>query len=377
MSSGLTDPATVIRVPGGTRAVTRAHRDFGADALAQLGRDQLRKLFHGLLLAEGVTVTEVRRHGDFDDFAVSTSTLWRPHRSLVRLLHRAVEQSDLDDAASYVDAVGFDNALFVTVAEPGPGLRPPHGIHVIPPADTALRIVGSPLARWHDDGPSVAVDRLDLVLQLERSSFSDRIGLQWLPSVALNELPPALIDSGIEPQDVLERKTFRMMTAALLFDGVRYGEAARGKRLPDSVLFWPDGSACSAMVDCKAAANGYTMTADHLLRFVEYCDALAPDLEAEGSPLRYVIVVSSHFPGGDGARHPYHGRAEEVEERTGLQLCYVQASDLAWLAATIEQRELPFEQRRRLDWHSALRAGLITTDQLMRLLDSAPPTGEA
>jgi hypothetical protein len=303
--------------------------------------------------------------------------LWRPHRSLVRLLHRSVEQSDLDDAARYIDAVGFDEALFVTVVEPPTGLTVPHGVHVIPPGDTALRIVGSPLATWHDNGPSVAVGRLDLELQLERSTFSDRIGIQWLPAIALNELPTALIDSGVEPQDVLERKTFRLMTASLLFDGVRYGEAARGKRLPDSVLYWPDGSACSAIVDCKAAANGYTMTADHLLRFVEYCDALSPDLEAEGRPPRYIIVVSSHFPGSGDARHPYHGRAEEVEERTGLHLCYLQASDLAWLAATIEQRELPFEERRRLDWHRALHAGLVTTDELMALVADAAAAGQA
>jgi hypothetical protein len=220
-----------------------------------------------------------------------------------------------------------------------------------------------------EDGPAVAIDRLDLVLQLEQSSFSDRIGIQWLPSVALNELPPSLISSGIEPQDVLERKTFRLLTAAFLFDGVRYGEAARGKRLPDSVLHWPDGSACSALVDCKAAASGYTMTGDHLLRFVEYADALSPELEATDRPLRYIIVVSSHFPGADDDRHPYHGRREELAERTGLQLCYVKASDLAWLAARIEEREVAFDARRQLDWHCALSKGLVGTDDLMALLE--------
>lgn len=350
------------------RTVTRARREFGAAELAALDRHQLRKLCHGLLLAEGAAVTEVRRQSDFDDFAVTTSTLWRVQRSLVRVIHRPVEQSDLDGAAAYIDAVGFDEALFVTVHEPTPDLRAPHSVHLIPPADTALRIVASPLASW-DDGPSVAVERLDLVLQLERANFSDRIGIQWLPSVALNELPPPLLDAGIEPQDVLERKTFRLLTATYLFDGIRYGEAARGKRLPDAVLHWPDGSPCSALVDCKAAANGYVMAADHLLRFVEYFDALAPDLEAAGHPLRYLIVVSSHFPGADGGRHPYYARREEIEERTGLTLCYVKASDLAWLAAAIEERDLTLDRRRQLDWHGALGAGLVGTADLMSLLE--------
>ncbi|MBI4935942.1 MAG: hypothetical protein HY828_18830 [Actinobacteria bacterium] len=356
---------------GPTRAVTRARRDFGPEELAQLDRDQLRKLCHGLLLAEGATVTEVRRQADFDDFAVSTPTLWRQKRSLVRLCFRALDQSHIDDAARYIEAVGIDEVLFLTLVDPPADLTMPHGVYVIPPSDTVLRIIGSPLAAWDSDGPSVAVDRLDLVLRLERADFFDRFGIQWLPSVALNELPPALMESGIEPQDVLERKTFRLVTAAFLFGGQRYGEAARGKRLPDAVLQWPDGSPCSALLDCKAAANGYTMESDHVLRFVEYWDALSPDLEAEGFPLRYMIVVSSHFPGLQGGRHPYYSRAEDILERTGLHLCYVRASDLAWLASTIEEQEMSIERRRRLDWHSALEPGLVTADHLAAIAGGA------
>jgi hypothetical protein len=349
------------------RGVTRARRDFGADDLSLLDRNQLRKLCHGLLLAEGAVVTEVRRQADFDDFAVTTATLWRRRRTLVRLWYRDLRQTDLDDAASFIEAMGFDEALFLTVL-PGGELAAQHGVHVIAPGDTALRIISSPFATWDTAGPAVAVDRLDLVLRLERANLFDRIGIQWLPSVALNELPPVLLDSGLEPQDVLERKTFRVLTACFLFDGTRYGEAARGKRLPDAVLRWPDGTPCSAMVDCKAAASGYTMEADHLLRFMRYWDDLAPALEAAGAPLEYIIIVSSHFPGAAGTRHPFHARAQDIFDKTGLKLCYVQASDVAWLAATLEEREIPFEERRRLDWRSALDGGLVTSESLMSLV---------
>lgn len=353
---------------GAIRPVTRARRDFGADGLAGLDREELRKLCHGLLLAEGVTVTEVRRQADFVDFAVSASTLWHHRRTLVRLWYNEISQSDLDDGATFIDAMGFDDALFLAVVEPPPGLTEPHGIHLIPPGDTKRRIIGSPLASWDDHGPSVAVDRLDLVLRLEQSDFFDRIGVQWLPSVALNELPPSLLEAGVEPQDVLERKTFRVLTASLLFDGVRYGEAARGKRLPDAVLRWPDGSACSALVDCKAAANGYVMDSDHFLRFVRYWDDLAPELEGDGVPPQYLLVISSHFPGTPGDRHPFHARAEDLLDKTGLKLCYVKASDIAWLAATVEQREIPLHDRRRLNWHEALANGIVATTDLMAML---------
>jgi hypothetical protein len=135
--TGAGRPATVAAVDGRNRVVTRAQRSFGVEELARLDRGQLRKLCHGLLLAEGAAVTEVRRQADFDDFAVATSTLWRVQRTLVRVLHRPMTQTDLDDAAAYIGAVGFDEALFVTVHEPTGPISVPHGIHVIPPADTA------------------------------------------------------------------------------------------------------------------------------------------------------------------------------------------------------------------------------------------------
>ena len=348
--------------------VTRARREFGPEELGGLDRDQLRRLLQGLLLAEGATITEVRRSADFDDFVVSISTLWGRRRCLVRLIMRPIEQPDLDDVAHYIDSVGLDEALVLPLRAPEGSLVMPRSVHLVPPGDLANRIVGSPFASWSSDGPSIAVDRLDLVLRLERGEVHDRIGVQWLPSVALNELPPALVDDDVEPQDMLERKSFRLMTASFLFDGVRYGEAARGRRLPDSVLEWPGGSACSALVDCKAAANGYVMEADHLLRFEEYWDALAPELEAANCPLRYLIVISSYFPGAAGDRHPFYGRAQDIRERTGLELAYLRASDLAWLAVTVEELEIPLKDRRGFDWHSAFAPGLVEAEHLMNML---------
>jgi len=46
----------------------------------------------------------------------------------------------------------------------------------------------------------------------------------------------------------------------------------------------------------------------------------------------------------------------------------VKASDLAWLAATVEQRELSLDERRNLAWDEALVNGLVETDALMSML---------
>ena len=137
------------------------------------------------------------------------------------------------------------------------------GVVVVSADEIASRITSSTLARWDEETPSLATDRLDLMLRLSRTAQLDPVGIEWLPSLALNEVPPSLVEYGVDPQDSLERNAFRLLTSTFRFGGTRYGEAARGKRLPDAVLEWPDGSATSALLDCKAASSGYLMDADH------------------------------------------------------------------------------------------------------------------
>ena len=160
--------------------------------------------------------------------------------------------------------------------------------------------------------------------------------------------------------------TFRLLTATFRFGGERHGEADRGERLPDSVLTWAAAADehLAALVDCKAASDGYTMSSDHLLRFVEYVEAARPVLGEAGHQLRYLVVVSSEFPGRLGERHPFHARAAELRGRAGVELAYVRAVDLARLAAVVEGRELSPLQREQLDWRSALDNGLVSAEHL-------------
>lgn len=188
----------------------------------------------------------------------------------MRIYHRPIDQGDLDDARTFAVATGALESLVVPAHGVDGELTVVSGITVIAGDEIAERITSSALVRWDEDRPSLATDRLDLMLRLASTALLDPVGIQDLPPLALNELPPALVEYGIEPQDLLERKAFRLLTATFRFGGVRYGESARGKRLPDAVLDWPDGSATSALLDCKAASSGYLMDSDHFLRFVNY-----------------------------------------------------------------------------------------------------------
>jgi hypothetical protein len=193
----------------------------------------------------------------------------------------------------------------------------------------------------------------------------DPVGIRWLPTLALNELPPEIAGLGHAPQDLLERMTFRLLTLALRFGGERLGEAQRGHRLPDAVLRWDRGKA--ALLDCKAARDGYVMDADHELRFANYANALSEQLQAAGAALHYIVVVSSEFP-GNVARHPHVARAASLRERAGVDLVYLRALDLARLALAVEASELSPAEREALGWASAFDRGLVTFSDLEALL---------
>lgn len=352
------------------RPVTRAQRGFGPAQLGALERDEVRKLCHAMLLAEGASVEDYRTQADFDEFSVGMPSLWHTQRIIVRIYHRAVGSDDLINSHKFAIATGATGSLVLSTVESA-SIAPPPGVVFIPPAATADRITSSALATWEDSRPSLAIDRLDLALRLAEVRILDPVGIQWLPTLALNELPSILVDAQAEPQDLLEKKAFRLMTSTFRFGGVRYGESRRGQALPDAVLHWADGSGTAAIVDCKAASSGYIMTSDHFLRFVRYWEVLNPELTQEGFSLQYLIIVSSYFPGAGDGRHPFHHRHSQLREKTGLGLAYVMASDLAWIAAEMEADEVPLARRARIGWDMLLQKGLVNTEHFAEALSEA------
>ena len=73
------------------------------------------------------------------------------------------------------------------------------GVVVVSADEIASRITSSTLARWDEETPSLATNRLDLMLRLSRTAQLDPVGIEWLPSLALNEVPPSLVEYGVAP----------------------------------------------------------------------------------------------------------------------------------------------------------------------------------
>ena len=102
----------VVSNDNGTRPVTRAHRSFGAEQLRQLKREDVRKLCHGLLLADCAVVDDYRSNAEIDEFAVTVPGLWHMQRVLVRIYHRPIRQDDVDDARTFARRPAHSSRLY-------------------------------------------------------------------------------------------------------------------------------------------------------------------------------------------------------------------------------------------------------------------------
>lgn len=351
--------------------VTRPDRRFGPDELNALAPAHRRKLAQVLLNDTGAHIVEFQTTGTHEEFMLETPLLWRARRVRVRVATQCVDNASLARLAEAVRAGSDAEGVMLAPCGTAETLTIPTEVQVLGPEEIIDRLERSASIQWIDRVPQPASDKLELQRDLDRDAFLlDPVGLRWLPTLSLHELPSE-VAAGVAAEDLFERIAFRLLTSSLRFEGQRFGEAARGQRLPDAVLRCPGPDRPGALLDCKATSSGYTMAADHLLRFTEYATALRDEVEQGGSALQYMLVISSAFPGTPGPGHPFHGRANSLCDRTGLQLVYLRAEDLARTATMIEMRGMSTEARSSLDWRTVFDNGLVTAEHLSSMLETA------
>jgi hypothetical protein len=336
-----------------------------------MARTEVRKLVHALVEEAGAEISDYRRRADHDELFAEVNVLWARRSIRVRVASRPVAPRDVVRFAESLAANGDVAGWLVAPLGIEGELPVGRAVEVIEPEQLIERLERSSRVTWTDRRPSVALDRLAHQRALfEDAGQLDPVGLRWLPVVAHNELPGELRDGDAAPQDWLERLAFRMLTHTFRFAGVRYGEAARGKRVPDALLRWPSGGeSLAALLDCKASADGYTMTADHYLRFKEYVRICRAEAESTGHDLKYMVVLSSTFS-GSGRTHPFHARHRALVADTGLSLAYVRAIDLATAAVSVERQDMAPTDRRRLPWRTIFDAGLVEPSHFRDLVES-------
>jgi hypothetical protein len=281
--------------------VTRPDRRFGPTELRALPREERRKLAQILLTDGAARVVEFHSTASYDELVLETPLLWRRRRVRVRVADQPVDDVALRRLSEAVRTAGDAEGIMIAAVGGDLPATVPADVMVVAPDELIARMERSASIAWAQRIPRPAYEQVQAQRDLERDAFLlDPVGLRWLPSLALHELPGELAGADIAAEDLFERVAFRLMTSTLRFGGERFGEAARGQRLPDAVLRWPADGRPLALMDCKATSAGYTMASDHFLRFVGYADALRDELERDDHELRYMLIVSSAFPGSAG-----------------------------------------------------------------------------
>jgi hypothetical protein len=363
----------VARAPAERR--TAATRNFSVGDLDALPREHRRALCQLLLAESGLRILGGDQRADYDQFLLEVSPMWRPRRGCVRVVYRPLAQEDIDDIEQLARDKGFADALLFEASggsAPSSKLRS-NRVQIITASELVERLEAGALIAWQDNRPVPDLDQYGLLREVGRLLPAlDPVGLRWLVTLSLNKLPRELGHLGQPPDRLFERVVFRIFTSVFRFSGTRLGARTSGTPAPDSILNAPNGASApfSALTDCKAARDGYVMdiNAERALR--DYARDYREPAEANGDPLRYLVVVSSSFPAGRQP-HPFVARARRLFEQTGTKLAYLRAADLLVLAVAVERDEASPNVRATIDWNRIFDEGVVKRERLISAYDTA------
>jgi hypothetical protein len=346
-----------------THLITR-QKALTSDGLAALGSPLIRKLCQLVIIERGLRITRVQPRNQQDDIYTLTQGLWRSRPGLVRIVYRPLDNEDVSSLAEVVRSEALGEAVLIEGALGDRKLPVDPAVQVVRAAELVGHIRASALIEWQDGQPHPAQGRFELAKDLNHLAAAlDPVGLRWLPTLALNQVPHDLEGAG-GADELLEKIAFRILTTALRFDGRRLGTRRRGQPVPDSVLRW---KSYAALLDCKAAQYGYRMNMDDQRALVEYYGALEEVEKNAGLALKYIILLSSDFAGEPGKEHPYHQRATRIKNECGATLVYLKASDLVRLVIEIESDEAEPAERQGIDWAELFDQGMPDSADVMAI----------
>ncbi len=332
--------------------------------------DRATALCRVLLLEGGWRIDRQQVRAEAIDLHVQAFPLWRQRPVRVRLIDRAASGDDLRDLAEVAAAEGLADAVLIETTDAQgdrPGLE--GSVQVLSAVAFERRLRESALVRWDEGRPEPNLGRIEEWWDLARTAAAhDPVGLRWLPTLAANRIPAELEATGQTADELFERIAFRLLTTVFRFSGERLGQAARGQRLPDALLYWPARStttSTSAFLDCKAYAGGFSMSTGDERAQREYAIEKRQLAEGDGHVLRFLLILSSDFSGD------FELRRANLRRDAGIELAYLRSSDLVALALDLELAEERPIVRELYPWDQILALGQPTLGDLRSGLAAA------
>lgn len=329
-------------------------------AAASLSLDQLRRLCQAIAVDAGLFFVGAQRYGRYYDLLFTSTVLLHPRHVLVRVATEPPSGAMLEALAG--EAVDRGCADFLLISTK-PGLDPAmaNSEHVLGPAAFVDLCRRSPMVEWRDRRPTTHIGAYRAAQRRARHLKElDSFGLSWLPALSRNRLPWVLRDSTITADEWFERVTFRLATSVFRANGVRFGTASRGRRVGDALLWWRGRL---ALLDCKAAQNGYKLGVDDERRLLDYARARYPGY-GDSDTVDCVVLVSSGFPTFEADRQRFDNRRARFRD-AGSDLACVRADDLVDSALVLLGGDGDTRFVDSICWPRILADGLVQRERLL------------
>lgn len=327
--------------------------------------EELKRLCLVLMGEMDLVVEEKLDYGSYLDLKLQSTVLLRPRSVLVRLTTAPVTQDDLAALVRDGNDGGCADYLLLSTA-PSQDELVRSSQHYLGPDELLDLCRRSHTVGWIGHRP---VARSETYLQARRRAAHlievDTLGLSWLPALCRNRLPRSLRDSAIPANEWFEIAVFRLITRLFRIDGLRLGAATRGKRVGDALLWWQGNL---ALLDCKAAQDGYRLEVDDERRLVEYAKQRQDGLPVDGQ-IRFVVLISSSFPVFDADRRRFRERRRAFTD-VGSDLACIRADDLVDAALVLARNTDDTRSLSSLPWCRLLAEGIVARSSLIEAATS-------
>jgi hypothetical protein len=338
------------------RGATNPRRGLTARALSAEGRDNIRLLITALLTESGINVSDISHRGDHDELVLALLPGWRAREGRARVFYRSVLKRDATDLDRLARQTALSEVLLFEVADATPArFTVPATVQYISTPELIERLEDSAAVQWEGARPAADRTLLAMLRAVDCAEpWADRLAIRALPVVARNKTPAGWGSPSEPPDELFERLTFRLLTHVFRWSGTDLGATARAEREPDALLESPGGSTApfSAVLDCKASRDGWSMGADDETRFINYVTRHRNELEHSDDP--FLIIVSSAFATGAAA---FENRQRTIADACGARLVYVRASQLTASALSVELTRTSPAERELLLWEQYLAEG--------------------
>ena len=126
--------------------------------------------------------------------------------------------------------------------------------------------------------------------------------VEALPEIALQRIPSAMrgdVDKlGLKPWQVLEQAVYSTFHYCFNLTVKKLGEDSLFEHEPEGLAIGEALPSVAFVYECKSAAESYTMTSDHELRYIDYIRDKKQFVEfVERSELKYFVIVAPAFSG--------------------------------------------------------------------------------